>query len=153
MNQSVLQLEKNGKPVRLDFGNEEAKTYKDGKITSLEYTLEVKSKTAEIGHFLLGSMRVERDFQYAGWHLKNFSERFLQKELVSLIENIKRLPNEKRKIHLKLLRASGIDELSERLQPKITFNKAKNLIGVEQPTFDGKNHLWVEISSRDDVKL
>lgn len=140
-----------GNKVKINLGDEIAKTYRKGEIRYFEYIINIESGIAQIGHFLLGSMRVERDFQYLGWHLKEFSEKFFQKELLDLIRNIERLPEEIKRAHLKILKTSNTNELRQRLQPIITLNESEKLIKIEQSTFDGNNHLWLEIFAKNNI--
>src|SRR6266849_7900549 len=54
-----------GKPAELAWGSSGAAVTASARTRSLSYGLEAPSSVT-IGLFLLGSMRVERDFQYAG---------------------------------------------------------------------------------------
>src|SRR5690606_12292687 len=59
-----------GRPADLEWGSEGATSSTDGTLRTLTYRLRSTSTELVLGHFLLGSMRVERDFQYAQAHLR-----------------------------------------------------------------------------------
>src|SRR5207247_8443444 len=111
------------------------------------YALELPS-TVRVGLFLLGSMRVERDFQYAGRDsLSLGTPAFPQSELAELIDHIAKLKTPERARHLSLLGAKTIDALRARLLPRITAKVGDTawVVPVEQESFDGKSHLWLAL--------
>ncbi|HXM37486.1 MAG TPA: hypothetical protein VN908_02360 [Gemmatimonadales bacterium] len=82
-----------------------------------------------IGHFLLGSMRIERDFQYAGHqHDSLNAPPFVVPEFTQLAE-----------------RLDGV--FRDRLTPHLdTMHTATRwTLRVTQPSLDGKNHLWLTL--------
>ncbi|HEY3279906.1 MAG TPA: hypothetical protein VGJ83_05285, partial [Gemmatimonadales bacterium] len=104
----------------------------------LRYSLTAPGGRAlHLTHFLLGSMRVERDFQYAGSYVPT--------EFNTLIANLARLPPEsrQRRIALAALGAPNVATLRARLAPRITVEQTATtwLVRVTQPSFDGRNHL------------
>lgn len=116
----------------------------------VEYYLCSASTSIEIGHILLGTMRKERDFQYFKKDQLPFdSEPFLEPELLGFITNVDKLPEDERAAELKMLQAQTTGELRHRMEPVITQNG--NVISAEQPSFDGKNHLWLELDAADAV--
>ena len=62
-----------GRPVRATWSADSAEIAGSGAARSIEYGLRVEASEIEIGWFVLGSMRIERDFVYAERHLKPFS--------------------------------------------------------------------------------
>src|ERR671914_553496 len=62
-----------GSPVPLRWGSEGAEVSRAGATRALEYQLVADAPFVRLGLFLLGSMRVERDFQYAGRHRGPYS--------------------------------------------------------------------------------
>ena len=99
-----------------------------------------------MGHFILNTMRLERDFQYFKKHLQPFdAEPFIPQELPDLMKNLERLPKDVRARHLRLLNAVNLDGLRSRLVAKIE-SKSSWQSRVEQATFDGKNHLSLELN-------
>ncbi len=137
-----------GNPAALTWQSSGAKVWESGQTRFVEYTLTAPSNILEIGHFLLGSMRKERDFQYFKRHLQPYnSEPFIENELTELIGLLEKMPEDIRARHLKLLNAGSIDELRSRLTPVMTFREddTSQVARISQTTFDGKNHLLLEI--------
>src|SRR5437867_2750335 len=147
-----------GKPAGLAWGSSGALVTGSAHTRSVSYALELPT-TVRVGLFLLGSMRVERDFQYAGHDtLPLDAPPFTQAELVDLIDHVAKLKPAERTRHLSLLGVKTIDALRARLAPSIALNPALPLsasrrggrgvrtdttwtVEVEQESFDGKNHL------------
>jgi hypothetical protein len=139
-----------GQPANLTWDSPSAKLSSQGKTRYVQYTLSSKDPVLDIGFFLLGSMRKERDYQYQQRHLLPFgAEPFIEDELIALIENIERLPEKIRRRHLALLNAKNTAELHTRLVPQITArqDESRSIVLVRQPTFDGKNRLSLEVSA------
>src|SRR6266700_6413851 len=151
-----------GKPAELAWGSSGAVVTGPANTRSVSYGLDLPSPVS-IGLFLLGSMRVERDFQYAGRDsLPLGTPAFPQSELSELIDHIAKLKPAERARHLALLGVSTIDTLRARLAPRIVLNPSSPLsaprrggqgvrtdttwvVQVEQPSFDGKTHLWLSL--------
>ncbi|MFQ6114973.1 MAG: hypothetical protein ACE5NG_12985, partial [bacterium] len=134
-----------GQPAFLTWGAAEADVTSEGKTRYLQYSLLSQTPALTLGHFLLNSMRVERDFQYFQRHTSPFdSGPFVVTELTQLIENMAGLPVNVRQRHLELLKAATLDDLRSRLAPQIE-RKSEWLALVEQPTIDGKNRLSLEL--------
>src|SRR6266545_1794511 len=161
-----------GKPAELVWTSSGAVVTGSAHLRSVSYGLELPS-TARVGLFLLGSMRVERDLQYAGRDsLPLGTPAFPQPELSELIDHIAKLKRAERARHLSLLGVKTIDVLRARLAPRIVLTPAFPLsqrergsggedasrregrgvrtdttwmVEVEQTSFDGKNHLWLAL--------
>src|SRR2546421_4159489 len=153
-----------GKPAELAWGSSGAVVSRSGGggTRSVAYALEAPS-AVRIGLLLLGSMRVERDLQYAGRDsLPLDAPPFPQPELSQLIDHIAKLKPAERARHLALLGVSTIGALRARLVPRIVLNPSSPLsaprrggqgvrtdttwtVEVEQPSFDGKTHLWLQL--------
>ena len=136
-----------GKPVRTTWGAEPADVAGSGKARSIEYRLTAAASRIELGWFLLGSMRVERDFQYPGRHLLPFdAPPFRVAEESLLVADVARLPAEERRRHLALLHAGTVEQLRARLQPAIRATRAGEawLVRIERPSLDGRNRLALE---------
>jgi hypothetical protein len=91
-------------------------------------------------------MRVERDLQYAARDtLPLDATPFPQPELSQLIDHIARLKPAERARHLSLLGVKTVDALRDRLRPSVAAKVGDTawVVRVEQPSFDGKNHLWL----------
>ncbi len=118
-----------------------------GRTRSVAHTLEAPSPVT-IGLFLLGSMRVERDFQYAGRDsLPLDAQAFPQPELLDLIAHVERLDDAERARALALLHAPSVAALRARLDPRITAPAEGGVVQVEQESFDGRSHLSVVLQA------
>jgi hypothetical protein len=140
-----------GQPVRVTWSADSAEIADSGSARTLEYGLRVEAPRIELGWFVLGSMRIERDFVYAERHLQPFSAapfRVVEESL--LVERIAGLPTDAQREHLELLGASTLDELRARLEPVITSRRLADgwLVGVERPSLDGRNRLRLELRTR-----
>ena len=95
----------------------------------LLYSLMVPGgRSIRLGQFLLGSMRIERDFGYAGRvHDPLDAPPFVPQEFTALVD-----------------RLDGV--YHKRLTPTITAQPGPWRVSVSQPSLDGKNHLWLTIS-------
>src|SRR5437016_4848981 len=103
----------------------------------LRYSLTVPAgRSVQIGQFLLGSMRIERDFGYANRVRDPIdAPSFVPQELAAFAE-----------------RADGA--YRTRLIPDITWSRKVALsrtpvqwsVRASQPSLDGRNHLWLTIS-------
>src|SRR5213593_2363574 len=138
-----------GKPAELAWGSAGAAVTgsRGVRTRSVSYGLELPS-SVRVGLFLLGSMRVERDFQYAGRDsLSLGTPAFPQSELAELIDHIAKLKTPERARHLSLLGVKTVDALRARLSPRVTAKLGDTVwvVRVEQESFDGKNHLWLAL--------
>ncbi len=137
-----------GRPARLAWGAEPAEVSDSGAVRTIEYRLTAGAPRIEIGWFLLGSMRVERDFQYWRHHLRPFSAPpFRVAEESLLVADVARLPVEERARHLELLGAIGLEQLRARLLPALDSSRTDTLwtVRVERPSLDGRNRLALEL--------
>lgn len=145
-----------GRPAALVWGSREAVVRAVDGTRSLAYTLETGSPVT-LGLFLLGSMRVERDFQYAGRDsLPLNASPFPQAELLDLLGRLERLEPRERARHLALLGVETLDALRARLNPRFTARPASDAartgpgaptwaVVAAQESFDGKNHLGLTL--------
>lgn len=140
-----------GKPAEVTWGTTRAVASESaggGRTRSLAYGLEAPS-TVTVGLLLLGSMRVERDLQYARRDtLPLDAAPFPQHELIDLIDRLARLKPTERARHLALLGVKAVDGLRARLSPRIALTRADTTwaVQIEQASFDGKGHLWLELA-------
>ena len=137
-----------GQPAAVRWAAASASTSDSGRTRSLGYRLTSDATRLEIGWFVLGSMRVERDFQYEQRHLRPFGEPAYQEaSLATMVADLAQLPETERNRHLVLLGARDIEQLRGRLQPSIATIRSDSLVTVRvsQPSFDGKHHLAVEL--------
>lgn len=132
-----------GRPARLDWGAEPAGVRDSAGTRSFEYRLLVEPG-ATLGWFVLGSMRVERDFQYGDLHRRPFSAPpFRVAEESLLVARLARLPGAERAAHVALLGARSVEELRARLRPTVT--PAAGAVRVAQTALDGRSRLLLEL--------
>ncbi|MDQ3208818.1 MAG: hypothetical protein M3Q37_09460 [Gemmatimonadota bacterium] len=86
----------------------------------IEYQLRADAPHVELGWFVVGSMRIERDFQYAKRHLRPYSDPpFVVAEESLLVAAIARLPASEGACHVTILGRTGVAELRHQLLPVI----------------------------------
>ena len=137
-----------GRAARLDWASAGARVSDSGRLRVIEHRLRTEAQRIELGWFLLGSMRVERDFQYARRHLEPFSAPpFQLPELGELVANLARLDPGERQRHLALLRARTVAQLRARLSPVVTTRRADAalVVRLEQPSLDDSTRLVLEV--------
>lgn len=136
-----------GRPTAPAWGSPDAIRSATGDARSLELRLRSDLRRVDLGWFLLGTMRVERDLQYQGRHLRPFdAPPFPRPELDTLIANIERLSDDERQRHLELVRATDVGELRARMAPTVTRAEVDSswIITIGQPSLDGRSHLALE---------
>jgi hypothetical protein len=137
-----------GRPPALAWAGDSAVVDdRDGR-RSVEYRLRLDAPGVEIGHFMLGTMRVERDFQHFEGHRQPWNAPpFERPELTALIGNLQRLDAAERRRHLDLLRARTVGELRARMRPQLAQDRRGGQAGVriEHHSFDGRNLLALEL--------
>ena len=132
------------RPAPLGWGSDTAGTEE----TAIEYELTSQSPYIQIGSFILGSMRIERDFQYSKRHLRPFSANsFVVAEESLLVVRIGRLPRAERRQALELLRAAGLAELRSRLNPVVVKpkNDSTSTIRVSRQSLDAQTYLSLDL--------
>jgi hypothetical protein len=137
-----------GRPADLDWGARRAAISDSGSSRALEYHLAAQTSSIELGWFVLGSMRIERDFVYAKRdQLPYRAAPFRVAEESLLVAAVERLPSSERKEHLSLLHATSLAELQSRLLPAIStsHDDSTSIVRVERPSLDGRNHLRLEL--------
>ncbi|GEM_PF-501051 len=144
-----------GRPASFEWESPGVRLQSQEQRRTVEHQLLFNTEILEVGHFLLCSMRKERDFQYFERHLLAFdSEPFHEPELLELIRNLDRLPADERTRHLKLLRAANVAELQTRMNPRVSESIHSedvyatgdwHVVVIDQMTFDGKNSLSLEL--------
>ena len=137
-----------GRPARVTWRDQPAYVADSGNVRTLEYWLVTDLPQVELGWFLLGSMRVERDFVYGGRHLQPFTAAsFVVAEESLLVADLARLPEDEQARHLALLRAKSVPELEARLQPTVALSRGDTAwtIRAERPSLDGRNRMWLEV--------
>jgi hypothetical protein len=138
-----------GRPARLTWGAAAAEVM-DGTAPAraIEYRLVADASHIELGGFLLGSMRVERDYQYAKRHLQPLAvQPFRVAEESLLVGSVARLPAAERDRHLAFLAAGSMEALRSRLEPTFTSACSDTVctVRVQRPSLDARTRLSLEL--------
>jgi hypothetical protein len=137
-----------GPPAALDWASAGASATRTGRTRAVEYALVASAPRISIGWFLLGSMRVERDFQYGNKQLAPFaSPRFALPEFERMLSALDRLPARERARELSLLGARSTATLGARLQPTVAImSSARSWVArITQPSLDGRDTIRLEL--------
>jgi hypothetical protein len=138
-----------GRAVPLDWDADAAAVDDSGAARTISYRLRAAAPSVMLGWFVLGSMRVERDFQYARAHLRPFTAPpYIIASESLLVANIARLPAAEQRRQLALLGAGNVAELRSRLTPTITKRRSDTAwtVRIDRPALDGQSHLALELS-------
>lgn len=127
-----------------------------GRTRHFTHALRADAGTVSIGWFLLGSMRVERDFQYEQKARTTFaSAPYALPDLDRLVAALGTLPPAVQRRHLAVLGARSVDEVRARLypHPSLSLTPDRWRARVVQVTLDGRDTMTVELSgARRDVE-
>ncbi len=137
-----------GDPAPVRWGGTGAEAAAEGNRRAMRHRLSSELDALEVGWFVLGTMRQERDFQGWGWHLRPFGQgRFVLQELADLVDHLALLPAAEREQHLSLLNARDMETLRRRLEPTVSFseNGKSWSVLVEHTTLDGRNRQTMEL--------
>ena len=137
-----------GKAESLEWDGDAATVNDAAGSRTITYHLRSTAPSLTLGWFLLGTMRVERDFQYEKAHLREFgAPPYLVAPETTLVANIARLPAAEQRRHLALLGAGSIAQLRSRLTPNISMRRAGStwVVRVAKTALDGKSRLALEV--------
>jgi hypothetical protein len=137
-----------GRPAPVVWGAPGLEAKSEGQSRIMRHRLAADVAALEIGWFLLGTMRQERDFQGERWHRRPYGDPpFILRELTGLIESLKRFPAEEQAQHVALLGAAEVGELRSRLEPRVTLSEDETgwSVVVEHTSLDGRNRMTLEL--------
>ena len=137
-----------GHAADLQWDGAGARVWRSAHTRSIEHALVAHDARIDIGWFLLGSMRVERDLQYANRQGSPFADApFRLPEVERLVAALSTLSAAERQSHLALLHAASVQELRTRLRPSIASltDGALQVTRVTQPALDGMDTLVMEL--------
>ena len=137
-----------GRTAVLDWGAADAMVSRAGRTRHFEHSLTAHTGTLHLGWFLLGSMRVERDFQYDQRPKDAFSTApYAIKDVDRLITALDGLPANLQSRHLARLHAASVAILRTRMYPHPTLRRsgAMWVARVVQITLDGRDTLTLEV--------
>lgn len=137
-----------GKAAALQWDGAGARVSRAGRARSLEYSLVAADRRVHIGWFLMGSMRVERDLQYAERQKAPFANApFALPEIERLLTALDALEAGERQRHLALLHATSVAELRARIRPTLSTRTSggAQVTRIVQPALDALDSLVMEL--------
>ncbi len=137
-----------GKTAEIAWGATEATVSQTGRTRVFQQSLRAATPRLHLGWFLLGSMRVERDFQYFEKAKDAFDAApYAIPEVDRLIAALERLPVTTRARHLRQLNAPSIAVLRSRMYPGTSLRAVRGtwIARVQQVTLDARDTLTLEI--------
>ena len=137
-----------GRPAALRWDGAGALVSRTPRTRTVEHALVAVTPRIDIGWFLFGSMRVERDLQHANRQKSPFADApFQLPEIERLLSALAALDPAERQRHLALLHATNMQELRARLRPNVTSRGTGSLwvTRVTQPALDGRDTLVMEL--------
>ena len=137
-----------GPIAALDWGAPDASVSSEGRTRHFEHRLVAHASTIHLGWFLLGSMRVERDFQYDQRPRDGYGTApYAIKDVDHLITALSGLPSAVQVRHLARLHTPSLAGLRARLYPHPTLRRAgaQWIARVVQPSLDGRDTLTLEL--------
>lgn len=137
-----------GKRVAIRWDSDGAEIGRSGRTRTLEHRVVADVPHLHLGNFLLGSMRVERDFQYTRQHDVLFGGTpFVLPEFARLVTALEQLPPAEQRRHLALLGAADLGALRARLRPSISSHRTSMswTVRVVQPSLDARDTMQLEI--------
>ena len=136
------------RPATIDWSGSGAQVSDSAGTRTLTWWLEARTRRATLGFFLLGTMRVERDFQYAHAQLRPFdAPPYVIAPESALVAHVAKLGGDEQRRQLALLDASSVGELAGRLDPPPVLHEVNGrwIVAIEKPALDGKTWLRLEL--------
>lgn len=138
-----------GHAVPISWGGPGAAVGRSGTARIFAQRFVADAPRVSLHDLLLGSMRVERDFQYwRAHHDPLATSPFVVPEYAHLVAALTSLPEAERALELSLLHARDLAQLRTRLRPSLTARHSATewRAIVVQPALDGRDTLRLEIS-------
>lgn len=139
---------RSSRPAPIDWGARDAVVTDSAGARTLTWWLAARSRTITVGFVLLGTMRVERDFQYAHAHLRPFdAPPFVIAPESALVAHIAKLDGDEQRRQLAQLRASSVAELERRLDPVPVARLTDSTwsVVIDRPALDGQTRMRLEL--------
>ena len=144
-----------GRTASLAWGGPGGRISADGRSRRFEHRLTAASPVLHLGWFLLGTMRVERDFQYEQRAAGAFANApYHIPDVDAMLTAMATLDAPTRTRHLQRLHANSVDAVRERLSPRPSLRSmgAQWVATVRQVTLDAGDTLTLEMrANRRDV--
>lgn len=145
-----------GKTAAIVWAAPTATISSNARTRRFEHPLRASTPTLHLGWFLLGSMRVERDFQYFERAKDAFDAApYAIPEVDRLIAVLEKLPAGVRARHLRHLNAGSVAALRARMYPGISLRADAGtwVARVQQVTLDARDTLTLEIRALQSAVL
>ncbi len=137
-----------GEPATLRWERDTATVRRRGRSRTLDYALVTTMPVIRLGHFQLGSMRVERDFQAWGKHREGFDTvPMVLPEIAAMLTALEQIPPAVRRVHLAHANAPSVAALRARVHPAVTVRSAgsASTIHVVQPSLDLRDTMALHV--------
>jgi hypothetical protein len=140
-----------GRPAALRWDGPTAAVSRRGRARVLEYGVTAPGSSVALGQWVLGSMRVERDFQYdrsqGRGNAAMTGPAYPVAELDSLVSALGRLEPAEQRRHLALVRAPGVAALRARTRPALAARAEGGawVARVVQASLDGRDTVAIEL--------
>ncbi|HEY7896728.1 MAG TPA: hypothetical protein VIC24_17615 [Gemmatimonadaceae bacterium] len=134
--------------ARIDWAARNATVSDSASTRTLTWWLGARAHAVTVGFFLLGTMRVERDFQYAKAELRPFdAPPFVIAPESALVAHIANLSGAEQQRQLTMLHASSVAELESRIGAVPTARQSDTTwtVVINQPALDGQTRLRLEL--------
>ena len=137
-----------GRAANLQWDDAGALVSRSGRTRTVQHALIAHDTRIDIGWFLLGSMRVERDLQYANRQKAPFADApFALPEYDRMLAALASLDATERQKHLALVGATSVEMLRARLRPTLSTRAqgSARVTRVAQPALDGRDTMVLEL--------
>jgi len=140
-----------GRPAALRWDGPTAGVSRRGRARVLEYRVSAPGPSVAVGQWVLGSMRVERDFQYERSQSRGNAAMagpaYPVAEVDSLVAALGRLDPAERRRHLALVRAPDVAALRARTRPALAARVEGGawVARVVQASLDGRDTVALEL--------
>jgi len=137
-------------PADLQWDGTDARVWRRARTAYLSYELQSRDPEVHIGRFVLGSMRIERDVQYAKQHTRSFSEApYALPEFVALTATLAKQSPAVRRAGLDALGSHTMAALEQRVRLRMVDGRTTtpaNGATIEQISLDGRDTLRLTIT-------
>ena len=137
-----------GAVAPLEWGSVPATVARTGRTRRFTHQLTTSSRTLHLGWFLLGSMRVERDFQFVEKARDGFGTApYVLPDVEAMFVALDRLPPSVRLRHLARLQARSVAQVRARMYPAPMLRRDGGawIARVRQVTLDARDTLTLEL--------
>jgi hypothetical protein len=137
-----------GDVAALTWAAAPAEVSQRGRTRRFRHQLATDSRALHLGWFLLGSMRVERDFQYVEQAKRGFGTGpYAIPEVDRMLAALNQVPAATQRRHLALLNARTVSEVRARMYPRPALRRegAMWVTRVQQVTLDARDTLTLEL--------